>query len=61
MVAIFLKLTYAHSNHHMQKLVVKKKYLQLTNKYTIESSSKRVSFRWALELVHAISKVNLEQ
>ena len=65
MVAIFLNLNWTHGNLLLMTTTCKTycidKTFATTNEYTLESSSKRVSFRWALELVHVISKVNLEQ
>ena len=59
MVAIFLNLNWAHGNllfmtTTCNKTRRKNKTFTTTNEYTLESSSKRVSFRWALELVHII-------
>ena len=38
----------------MQKFIVRIKTFAATNIYTLDASSTRVSFRWALEPVHII-------
>ena len=46
-------------DHDMQKTYCKNKTFATTNEYTLESSSKRVSFRQALETVHIIFDAGL--